>query len=69
MSRGYAQLAGLAIMRSRLRQSLLVATGRAGGKRMVEEGALDGVSVVHGIHVWPSLPAGVIGTRVSVILL
>lgn len=39
--------------------------GGAGGKRFVEEGALEGVAGIHGIHAWPSLPAGVIGTRVS----
>lgn len=38
--------------------------GGAGGKRFVEEGALEGVSGIHGIHVWPNLPAGVIGSRV-----
>lgn len=31
----------------------------------MEEGALEGVAAVHGIHVWPPLPAGIIGTRVS----
>jgi metal-dependent amidase/aminoacylase/carboxypeptidase family protein len=39
----------------------------AGAKHMVEEGALDGVTAVHGLHVAPSLHSGVIGTRVSVV--
>lgn len=39
--------------------------GGAGGKKFVEEGALKGVSGIHGIHVWPPLPAGIIASRVS----
>ena len=38
--------------------------GGAGGKRFVEEGALEGVLGVHGIHVWPGIPAGIITSRV-----
>lgn len=34
--------------------------GGAGGKFMVEEGALEGVLGVHGIHVMPIYPSGVI---------
>ena len=51
--------------RSDARRGLLV-PGGAGGKRLVEEGALEGVAAVHGLHVWPSLPAGIYGTRVRV---
>ena len=43
---------------------LLNAVGGAGGKRLVDEGALAGVAAVHGIHVFPSLPAGTYGTKV-----
>ncbi|KAK9797378.1 hypothetical protein WJX73_007694 [Symbiochloris irregularis] len=42
--------------------------GGAGGKKLVEEGALEGVAAVHGIHVWPPLPTGIIGTRVGTIM-
>ena len=33
----------------------------------MEEGTLEGVLGVHGIHVWPALPAGLITSRVSVL--
>ena len=39
--------------------------GGAGGKFMVDEGIMEGVLGVHGIHVWPHLPSGTISTRVS----
>jgi len=39
--------------------------GGAGGKRFVEEGAVEGVLGIHGIHVWPGLPAGTIASRVK----
>ena len=39
--------------------------GGAGGKRFVEEGALEGVLGIHGIHVWPGIPAGIITSRVT----
>ena len=39
--------------------------GGAGGKRFVEAGALEGVLGVHGIHVWPGIPAGIITSRVT----
>lgn len=42
--------------------------GGAGAKRMLEEGALEGVSRVFGLHVWPGLPSGSIGGRAGVIL-
>ena len=38
--------------------------GGAGAKLMVDEGALQGVSAVHGLHVWPSLPSGTIASKV-----
>ena len=37
--------------------------GGAGGKKIVEEGHLDDVDIIFGIHVWHELPAGTIGTR------
>ena len=37
--------------------------GGGGGKKIVEEGHVDDVDVIFGIHVWHELPAGVIGTR------
>ena len=41
----------------------------AGAKHIVESGALDGVTAVHGLHVWPGLQSGVFASRVSVIFL
>lgn len=38
--------------------------GGAGGRAMVEEGALAGVAGAHAIHVWPGLPSGVVASRV-----
>jgi amidohydrolase len=37
--------------------------GGGGGKRIVEEGHIDDVDAIFGIHLWHELPAGVIGTR------
>jgi IAA-amino acid hydrolase len=39
--------------------------GGAGGKRMCDEGVLDGPKVerIFGLHVWPMLPTGKIGSR------
>ena len=43
--------------------------GGAGGKRMVEDGALDGSKIgkpvrrIYGLHGWPGLPRGTISTR------
>lgn len=37
--------------------------GKSGGMRMVEEGALDGVQAVFGLHVDPAAPVGVVSTR------
>jgi IAA-amino acid hydrolase len=39
------------------------AEGKSGGMRMVEEGALEGVDAVFGLHVAPALPVGVVATR------
>lgn len=37
--------------------------GRGGAAAMVAAGVLRGVEAAHGLHVWPGLPAGTIGTR------
>ena len=42
--------------------------GGAGAKVMIEEGALQGVSAVFGLHVWPTAPSGHILTRVRPLL-
>jgi IAA-amino acid hydrolase len=44
--------------------------GGAGGKRMREEGALDDPHVerIFGLHVWPMLPTGTIGSRTGTFL-
>ena len=42
--------------------------GGAGAKVMIEEGALQGVSAVFGLHVWPTAPSGHILTRVCPLL-
>jgi len=44
--------------------------GGAGGSRMCEEGALEspGVERVFGLHVWPFLPTGSIGSRAGTFL-
>ena len=34
-----------------------------GAKPMIEEGALDGVDAVFGLHLWQPLPTGVVGVR------
>ena len=39
-----------------------------GAKRMIDEGALDGVDRVFGLHLWQSLPTGIIGTRAGALL-
>ncbi len=36
-----------------------------GARGMIENGALEGVDAVFGLHVWPSLPAGVTASRPS----
>jgi amidohydrolase len=44
--------------------------GGAGGERMCEEGALNNPNVqrIFGIHVWPYLPMGAVGSRTGVFL-
>lgn len=37
----------------------------AGARHIVEAGTLDGVTAVHGLHVWPGLQSGVFASRVS----
>ncbi|MCB0163862.1 MAG: amidohydrolase [Anaerolineae bacterium] len=37
--------------------------GKSGGMRMVEEGALDGLDAIFGLHVDPGLPVGTVATR------
>ncbi len=37
--------------------------GGAGAKRIIEEGVLNDVKAIYGIHVWSELPSGVIATR------
>lgn len=37
--------------------------GGAGGRRMVDDGALDGVGVVYGLHGWPDVAVGSVATR------
>ena len=37
--------------------------GGAGGKLMVDEGVLDGVEGIHGAHVMPDIPSGVIASK------
>lgn len=35
----------------------------AGAKAMIEDGVLDGVDEIYGLHNWPALPAGTVATR------
>ena len=42
--------------------------GLAGAKHMVDSGTLNGVTAVHGLHVWPGLHSGVFASRVRVFL-
>ena len=42
--------------------------GGAGGALMVAEGALEGVDAAFGLHLWPALPTGTIGTRHGTIM-
>ncbi|KAM3324653.1 IAA-amino acid hydrolase ILR1-like 3 [Capsicum chacoense] len=37
--------------------------GYAGASYMIEEGALDGVKAIFGMHVWPFIPTGIIGSK------
>ena len=38
--------------------------GLAGGKFVVESGALEGVAAIHGLHVWPTLKSGMFTSKV-----
>ena len=40
----------------------------AGGRRMVEEGVLDGADAAFALHVWPALPVGRIGVKDGTIM-
>lgn len=42
--------------------------GGAGGDLMIKEGALEGVDSAFGMHLWPNLPTGVVGTRAGTIM-
>ncbi|DBA69475.1 TPA: hypothetical protein ACH3X2_012815 [Trebouxia sp. C0005] len=42
--------------------------GGAGAKVMVDEGAMQGVSAVFGLHVWPTAPSGTIQTRIGTLM-
>lgn len=42
--------------------------GGAGGERMCNEGALDGVGEIFGLHGWPTQPVGHVATRVGPLL-
>jgi amidohydrolase len=42
--------------------------GGAGGERMCDEGALDGVGEIFGLHGWPTYPVGHVATRVGPLL-
>lgn len=42
--------------------------GGAGGERMCQEGALDGVGEIFGLHGWPTYPVGQVATRVGPLL-
>jgi amidohydrolase len=39
-----------------------------GAKRMIDEGALDGVDRVFGLHLWQSLPTGIVGMRAGALM-
>lgn len=39
--------------------------GKGGGKLVADSGILDGVKALHGLHVWPDLPTGVIASKAS----
>lgn len=37
--------------------------GGGGAKRMIQGGALENVEAIFGLHVWPHLPLGNVGSR------
>jgi IAA-amino acid hydrolase len=42
--------------------------GGAGGKVMADGGVLDGVAGIAGLHVWPGLDTGVVGSRAGTVM-
>lgn len=42
--------------------------GGAGGDEMVKAGALQGAAAAFGMHVWPTIPSGVVATRPGTIM-
>ncbi|KAG2430419.1 hypothetical protein HXX76_009944 [Chlamydomonas incerta] len=42
--------------------------GMGGARELIREGALTGVGAIHGLHVWPDMPSGTIGTRPGTIM-
>ena len=42
--------------------------GGAGGDIMVKEGALEGVDAAFGLHLWPTIPSGLVGTRAGTLM-
>ncbi|GLC46738.1 hypothetical protein PLESTF_001786600 [Pleodorina starrii] len=42
--------------------------GGGGARELIREGGLAEVGAIHGLHVWPALPAGTIGTRGGVFM-
>ncbi|GJP61932.1 hypothetical protein CLOP_g19053 [Closterium sp. NIES-67] len=71
-------LAAARILQERARAGTLAGTvrlifqpaeeGGAGGKRMVDGGALRGVSAAFALHVSPKIPAGYVGSRPGMLL-
>jgi amidohydrolase len=39
-----------------------------GARKMIEEGALDGVDAVFGLHLWQPLPSGIVGVRAGAMM-
>lgn len=39
--------------------------GGGGAQRMLRAGALDRAEAMAGMHVWPTLPSGVVATKVG----
>jgi amidohydrolase len=42
--------------------------GGGGAKKIIEDGQLENINAVFGIHVWQGLPSGLIGTRKGAVL-
>ena len=63
----------LAAARDRLRGNVRLCfqpaeEGGAGAKRMLDEGALEGVKRVFGVHNWPSVPVGKVAVKAGPVL-